>query len=122
MVFYPRDLARFGLLYVNGGSSDGQSIIPEDWVRLSTREHIALSRTWGEFTNIGYGYYWWTAVWKSIDVFLAVGFGGQFIIGVPAKNLVIVITSNQNCTNAEADQRHLDILDVVSTRVLSAVH
>jgi len=121
MVFYPRDLARFGYLYENGGSVDGHMIIPASWVSLSTQAHVLQIDAWGDFTNVGYGYYWWTAQWNSASVFLAVGFGGQFILCLPSRNLVVVITSNQNCTTAQANQRHLDILNIVSKRVLSAV-
>ncbi len=120
MVFYPRDLARFGWLYVSAGALDGKRILSSSWVAQSTQMQVSLLRSWGDFRNVGYGYFWWTAQWQAQNVFLAIGFGGQIILGVPSSNLLVVITSNQNCTNAEADQRHLDILDVVSKRVLSA--
>lgn len=122
MVFYPRDLARFGWLYVSGGSLDGGRILSSSWVTQSTQTQVPMSGTRGDFRNVGYGYFWWTAQWQSQNVFLAVGFGGQFIVGMPSKKLVIVITSNQNCTNAEADKRHLELLDVLSRRVLSAAN
>jgi CubicO group peptidase (beta-lactamase class C family) len=121
MVLYPRDMARFGYLYVNGGSVDGHSIIPADWAKASVQPHDDQSRTWGAFTNVKYGYFWWTAEWNTDSVFLAVGFGGQFIIGVPRYNLVIVVTSNLNCTQTEADERHFAILDILARHVLSAV-
>lgn len=121
LVMYPRDLARLGYVYVNGGAVDGQSIIPVEWVHLSTQPHDDQSRTWGAFANVRYGYLWWTAQWNTDSVFLAVGFGGQFIVGVPRHNMVIVVTSNLNCTQAEADQRHLAILDIVARHVLTAV-
>jgi CubicO group peptidase (beta-lactamase class C family) len=121
LVFYPRDLARFGYLYVSDGWLNGQSIIPADWVKASIQPHDDNSRTWGAFKNVKYGYMWWTAQWDTLDIFLAVGFGGQFIVGVPRYNLVIVITSNLNCTNAEADQRHLAVLDIVAKHLLNAV-
>ena len=120
LVFYPRDLARFGYLYITRGWSNGQPIVPAEWVERSLQAHDDNSRTWGEFKNVKYGYLWWTARWNTSDVFLAVGFGGQFIIGVPRYNLVIVITSDLYCTDAEADLRHTALLEIVA-RLLRAV-
>ena len=31
----PRDMARFGLLYLNNGCWDGNEILPQSWVRAS---------------------------------------------------------------------------------------
>jgi CubicO group peptidase (beta-lactamase class C family) len=121
LVMYPRDLARFGYLYVNGGALDGQSIVPAEWVQTSTQPHDDASRTWGAFRNVKYGYFWWAAEWNTDSVFLAVGFGGQFIIGVPRSNLVIVVTCNLDCTQAEADERHFALLDIIARHVLTAV-
>jgi len=121
MVMYPRDMAWFGYLYVNGGSLNGQSIIPAEWVQASTQPHDDGSHTWGAFRNVKYGYFWWTAQWNTDSVFLAVGFGGQFIVGVPRHNLVIVVTCNLDCTQVEADERHFALLDIIARRVLTAV-
>lgn len=121
LVFYPRDLAWFGYLYNTMGWCYGQPMIPTDWVTASIQPHDDNSRTWGAFKNVKYGYLWWTAEWNSNSVFLAVGFGGQFIIGIPRYNLVIVITSNLYCTDAEADQRYTALLDIVANRLLTAV-
>jgi len=121
LVIYPRDLARYGYLYVHSGWSDGKSIVPEEWVNVSIQPHDNTYRTWGPFTNVRYGYMWWTAQWNADSLFLAIGFGGQFIICVPRYDLVVVITSNLNCTDAEADQRHFALLNIVGTHVLRAV-
>ncbi len=120
--FYPRDLALLGYVYASGGWFNGQPVIPEDWVRRSTQPHDDRVRTWGAFTNVRYGYHWWSAEWQTDSVFMAVGFGGQFVIVDPRLKLVIVVTSNLYCTNAEADVRHFAILDVLSRRVLAAAH
>jgi CubicO group peptidase (beta-lactamase class C family) len=121
MILYPRDLARFGYLYVNHGSLEGHPIVPAEWVQVSTQPHDGGSRTWGAFRNVKYGYFWWTAQWNLDSVFLAVGFGGQFMIGVPRYNLVIVVTSNVDCTPTEADERHFSLLDIIARHVITAV-
>src|SRR5690606_17083699 len=45
----PRDMARFGYLYLHNGKWDGEQIIPEEWVKTSTTRHT------GEDSQ-GYGY------------------------------------------------------------------
>ncbi|WP_330591912.1 hypothetical protein [[Clostridium] scindens] len=35
----PADMARIGQLYLNGGTWNGKRIVPEHWVRESTKEH-----------------------------------------------------------------------------------
>ena len=47
-----RDWARFGLLYLNNGKSNGEQILPEDWVRRTTTPSDAAEQ--GE-----YGFQWW---------------------------------------------------------------
>jgi CubicO group peptidase (beta-lactamase class C family) len=118
--FYPRDLALLGYLYACQGWFNGQQIVPAEWVRISTQPHDDRVRTWGALTNVRYGYHWWTAQWQADSLFLAVGFGGQFVVVVPRLKLVAVVTSNLYCTDAEADVRHFAILDILSRHVLSA--
>ncbi|MBZ9716615.1 beta-lactamase family protein [Mesorhizobium sp. AD1-1] len=87
-----RDLARVGLLYLHGGRWGGRQLVPESWVRESTRPQSDIGG------GRGYGYLWWTAAANapgdSISVhapmFYASGFGGQYIVVVPTLDLVIV--------------------------------
>ncbi len=37
--FTARDMAKFGMLYLNKGQIDGSQIIPSDWVRESTQSY-----------------------------------------------------------------------------------
>jgi CubicO group peptidase (beta-lactamase class C family) len=96
-----RDLARFGLLYLRGGSWRGRQVVPAAWVRESTTG-------WSD-TNVGsgYGYLWWTGFpdrWVPImDLppggFWADGARGQCIIVDPAHDLVIVHQTNGTSVN-----------------------
>jgi len=36
----PRDMAKFGYLYLNKGLWEGRSIVPAAWVEASTTSHI----------------------------------------------------------------------------------
>ena len=88
-----RDLARFGQLMLQGGRWAGRQIIPEAWVRESTRPHSDLG------DGRGYGYMWWTYAAGSLpaypslnayDIYSASGTGGQAIIVIPGAELVVV--------------------------------
>jgi CubicO group peptidase (beta-lactamase class C family) len=80
-----RDLARFALLYLNGGKWRDRQIVPAQWVKDSTR---AYSQS--DF-GPGYGYLWWTGfLGLPPGTFFAEGVGGQFAFVVPASDLVLV--------------------------------
>lgn len=62
-----RDMAKLGLLYLNGGEYQGQRILSKDWVQASlssyssnTLKDLGLNHV-GEFRDWGYGYMWWAA-------------------------------------------------------------
>jgi len=78
----PRDMARFGLLYLNSGQWKGSQIVPEEWVNESTRRHTP-----------GYGYQWWLRDLDGIFSYSAVGMGGNHIFCIPEKDLVIVVAA-----------------------------
>jgi CubicO group peptidase (beta-lactamase class C family) len=78
----PRDMARFGYLYLNGGLWDGEQIVPQEWIEDSVSAHTP-----------GYGYQWWLRDINGIFVFSALGQGGQHILCVPEKDLVVVVAS-----------------------------
>jgi CubicO group peptidase (beta-lactamase class C family) len=84
----PRDMAKFGYLYLNNGSWDGEQIIPLDWVQQT-------SETLVTFNNYsGYSYQWWTYPTDITNVYSAQGFAGQFIFVIPSLDMVVVFTSN----------------------------
>lgn len=80
----PRDMAKFGFLYLNNGQWEGKQIISDRWVKDSTRKHVPTKGP------MDYGYQWWT---MGSGAYTALGYYGQFIIVVPQKNIVAVFTS-----------------------------
>ncbi|MFQ5822356.1 MAG: serine hydrolase domain-containing protein, partial [Candidatus Heimdallarchaeota archaeon] len=80
----PRDMAKFGYLYLHNGMWDDEQIIPAVWVDKSTETLILR----GEY---GYGYQWWTD--PSHEIYFASGLYGQKIIVVPDYDIVIVFTA-----------------------------
>jgi CubicO group peptidase (beta-lactamase class C family) len=85
----PRDMAKFGLLYLNKGQWQGKQIISQDWVTASMTKHSVVQ-------NTNYGYLWWlkylNAAGTRYDGVTAQGNGGQRIYIWPAQNMVTVIT------------------------------
>ena len=85
-----RDMAKFGQLYLNNGQWQGQQIIPEEWVKDSTRIQIKKLVD-------GYGYQWWIRRFKVngklIDSYYALGRAGQFIMVFPSFDLIVVSTA-----------------------------
>lgn len=75
-----RDLARFGLLYLNDGVWGGKRLLPDGWV--------AFSKT-ASPTSPKYAGHWWT--YK--DAFEAEGFYGQLVLVANSKKLIIVVTT-----------------------------
>jgi len=78
----PQDFARFGLLYLRGGSWDGKEILQSEWV------DYARSVTYCD-KEAAYGAHWWMKP-DQTDWFYCSGYDGQRIICVPDKDLVIV--------------------------------
>jgi CubicO group peptidase (beta-lactamase class C family) len=88
----PRDLLKFGQLYLDQGKWHGAQIISKSWVNASLSPHVGVK---GE---LKYGYQWWlqtdskapngSIVWAA-----AFGNGGQRIWLVPSANLVVVVNA-----------------------------
>lgn len=85
MYLAPRDMAKFGYLYLNQGQWDGEQIIPAEYAAASLSAQI--NTPWESTT---YGYLWWR--FEPINVSFALGYGGQYILLVPNSDLVIVLT------------------------------
>jgi CubicO group peptidase (beta-lactamase class C family) len=83
----PRDMARFGLLYLHHGRREKQQIVPAEWVSESVKKQIDAGGIW---LSDGYGYQWWV---DNEGYYMALGYGGQYIVVVPDRNLVMVATA-----------------------------
>ncbi len=78
----PQDFARFGLLYLRGGTWDGQEILPGGWV------DYARTPTYQD-ADYCYGAHWWMNP-ANTSQFYCGGYDGQRILCDPEKDLVIV--------------------------------
>lgn len=83
-----RDLARFGMLYLNDGVWNGARLLPQGWIKIVTTP--SGPQPPGEF---GYGATFWL-INKSpgvpVDSYSANGNRGQYVVIVPSRGIVIV--------------------------------
>jgi len=83
----PRDWARFGMLYLNNGVFEGDTILPDWWVKYTTTPANGSAGIYGaqfwlhhhdEFPDV------------PEDMYFCDGFKGQRIFIIPSKKLVVV--------------------------------
>lgn len=84
----PRDMAKFGLLYLNKGMWSGQQVVPREWVEESTSPKLSIDPDLNYPRAIRYGYWWWIPA----RGYQARGWGGQYIIVRPDMKMVVVVT------------------------------
>ena len=85
---YPRDMAKLGLLWLNGGRWEATQIVPAEWMSAASKVH---SRGTGWAEGLGYGYGFWVDPEQTPPTFAATGRGGQRIRVIPDKNIVVVL-------------------------------
>jgi CubicO group peptidase (beta-lactamase class C family) len=102
----PRDMAKFGQLYLNGGTWEGIRVISSEWVVESTKKRI-----WAGDRTRHYGFQWWVEehLWQGgvVTSFAARGWGGQRIYVFPALELVVVFTGGNHYTLANPEHAML---------------
>jgi CubicO group peptidase (beta-lactamase class C family) len=100
----PRDMAKFGQLFLDEGRWNGSQIIAKQWVEQSTQDHINPAISWAD----GYGYLWWLRNLqvnnKTVHSFKAIGWGGQEIFVLKDLAMVVVFTGANYVSNAPCDE------------------
>jgi CubicO group peptidase (beta-lactamase class C family) len=97
----PRDLARYGLLYLNRGNWNGRQLLDTSFVERATSTQVPAEMETKYFDLTGrYGFFWWTngimadgtRPWPSAPpkTFAAHGAGRNFIFVIPEWSMVIV--------------------------------
>lgn len=113
----PRDMAKFGYLYLKNGEWDGDQIVPQQWIKDSTRKQVSVD------SDSAYGYLFWIKELKAkedgkvLDAYAAAGSGGQYIVVVPELDIVTVITANDNSRSND----NSDTVDIMWDYVIKAV-
>ena len=122
MYFTPREMAVLGYVYQHNGKLGESQIVPAEWVELTLSPSTNNDpNEWGSLKNIDYAYLWWLGELKGYEVFSAIGHGGQFVMNVPALNMIIVSTANNNVGWDTADEQERAVVSIMSNYILPAV-
>ena len=91
----PRDMLKFGQLFLDKGIWKDNQIISEEWIRASHQYHVS---------NF-YGYLWWLNSYnvgtRRISMYYAGGWGGQFIFIIEQLKMVVVFTGGNFNTDGD---------------------
>jgi CubicO group peptidase (beta-lactamase class C family) len=112
----PRDMARLGAMVLAGGSWQSREVVNEGWIQKSITPHMSAGPG-----SEGYGYLWWTMDLPApegppIRVVFANGWGSQFILVFPARDLVVVTTGGN-----QENGKHLAVGEVLVEHLLPGV-
>ncbi len=83
-------MARFGLLYMNYGKWEDEQIVPEEWIRESTKSYSVKC-----LNGDDYGYLWSIIPDSEISGggFYHTGYNNHFLGILPEQKLVVVYRS-----------------------------
>lgn len=97
-----RDLAKLGLVFMNGGYVGNTQVLPEDFVKEATSRMIdnnLKGRAENCYDGYGYGYFIWRT-WKN--TFSFIGMGDQLVICIPEKDMMVVThADNQGSSRSQ---------------------
>jgi CubicO group peptidase (beta-lactamase class C family) len=94
-----RDMARFGLLFLQNGVWNGDQIVSEQWIKESTTLYSDTGN------GGGYGYMWWFTGDQVLDnldegSYYASGYNGHYIFIIPDMDLVVVHRVNTDTSDS----------------------
>jgi CubicO group peptidase (beta-lactamase class C family) len=106
-VMSTKDLARFGLLYLNNGTWKDKQIIPHKWI---IKETTPYSTDW---LGYGAGFKWIKPTYSTLQdlgVFYTSGHRGHGLFIIPKLNIVFVHRVDTFTENDMVDQREIEKL------------
>ncbi len=83
-------LARFGQLYLEGGTYAGHAVLPDGWAALALAHHTANPAEPNPDWRQGYGFQFWRGRHGSVR---GDGAFGQFVVLLPEQDAVLVTTA-----------------------------
>jgi len=111
------DYAKFGQLYLNGGSWNGQQVLPEEWVNRSFTNYFKNTPD-----QTAYGFLFWNQAFsvngKSYEAYLSNGNGGNKIVMFQNEPIVIIITATAYGMPFAHPQAELMIEDYILPAIL----
>jgi len=111
------DFAKYGQLYKNGGTWNGQQILHKAWVEKTLTKQKQITSRDNEY----YGYLFWNKTFrannKDYEAFYCAGNGGNYILIFKNEPLVIVITASAYGQH----YAHSQVTEMLSKYIVPAV-
>jgi Beta-lactamase len=112
------DMAKFGQLLLQNGVWNGKQLISKEWIKEATsfkiqtsipgsKDSIRLS-DWGQ----GYCYQMWRGRNNTVRLD---GLGGQFVVLIPDKDAIVVLTANAKNTQDELNLVHNYLIPAIKS-------
>ena len=113
------DMLKIGELYLNKGFYNGQQIVSEEWVTISSSPQVNTNNVmlYGE----QYGFLWWIGEQQGINYYFANGYGGQFIFIFHELNLIIIAQSELNNEYNEPGLQWMNTISIILNDVFNSV-
>jgi len=112
------DMVAIGRLVMDGGRAGGGQVVSSAWVRSATASTVA---TTAEPNVTGYGYGWWIGQAGGTRYVMAMGWGGQFIVVVPSKQLIVTATARwQGIARSTANAQWFAIDNIILQSIVPA--
>ena len=112
----PRDLAKFGYLFLNDGVWNGARVLPSTWVTASIETHVSTRGM--AIDGEGYGYQWFTTTYdhkgEPIEAAVRTGWGGQSVVLLPDLDTMVVLTGGDYTLQTRAN-------DLITNYILPAI-
>jgi len=101
----PIDVMTIAQTLENNGVWKDKRILSENWIEKMFNDKLKSKTNWG-LRNSKHGYCWYKAEYNGLLIDYGMGYGGQFIVIVPKKELVIVATHEHDIMEGIAQQKY----------------
>ena len=91
----PKDLIKIGSIFLQAQQNKDTNIASARWITKINNDDLKKETKWG-LRNSHHGYGWYSTVMDHQRILYSMGYGGQFILIVPDKELVMVTTHNHD--------------------------
>lgn len=112
------DLAKFGQLLMQNGVWNGKQLLPKEWIKEATSLKIPTSIPGNpDLKNLsdwsqGYCYQMWRGRNNTVRLD---GMGGQYVMLIPDKDAVVILTANASNTQRELDLVHKYLIPAIKS-------
>ena len=111
----PRDMAKFGQLFIDDGVWQGQQLISPAWIADSVERRVDIS-SWSAYSE-AYGLQWWLDDFnhqgQDVPAYVTAGYGGQYIFALPDLDLIVAFTGQNYGNGAGVANLYVMIQDYI---------